>query len=129
MLELIRWLIDYDWNFTRKDRELRFIYCNEERIVRDDREAKETLEELKADRNYGNTIEANSDDVKMFADKAVKPLVDELVDLIFDDSQSTCKVEDCHKGDDIQCGSSICIEENKRIWHEKVDELVRQFRG
>ena len=64
MLELIRWLLRHGWNFTHNDHVLRFIYCGEERIVRDDREAKETIEELKADGNYGRSTEANSADVK-----------------------------------------------------------------
>ena len=57
----------------------------------------------------------------------MKPLVDELVDLMFNDEEPHCKVPDCHKGSDIPCESSICIDENKRIWHEKVDELVAKF--
>lgn len=64
-----------------------------------------------------------------FAENKVKPLIDELVELLFNDDEPDCKVDDCEKGDDIPCGSSICIEENKQVWKSRVDKLVKEICG
>lgn len=73
---------------------------------------------------YGNVTQA----VQEFAEK-VKPLIDELVELLFNDNESTCLVEDCEKSDDIPCGCSICIEENKQVWKKKLDNLITELYG
>lgn len=67
--------------------------------------------------------------VKEFAENAVKPIIDELVELLFNDDVSSCKVDNCEKGSDIPCGSSICIDENKRYWKRKVDKLIKEVYG
>lgn len=74
---------------------------------------------------YGNVAQA----VKEFAENKVKPLIDELVELLFNDNESTCRVEDCEKSDDIPCGCSICIEENKQVWKKKLDNLITKLYG
>lgn len=67
--------------------------------------------------------------VKEFSENAVKPIIDELVELLFNDDVSSCKVDNCEKGSDIPCGSSICIDENKRYWKRKVDKLIKEVYG
>lgn len=67
--------------------------------------------------------------VKEFAEKKVKPLIDELVELMFNDYESHCKVENCEKPDDIPCGCSICVEENKQLWESKIDDLFTELYG
>lgn len=67
--------------------------------------------------------------VKDFVDNKAKPLISELVELMFDDNIGKCKVDNCEKSDDIPCGASICVEENKRIWESKIDELFTQLYG
>lgn len=76
------------------------------------------------DKGYGNVKQA----VKEFAEK-VKPLISEIVELMFNDDEPQCKVNHCHKGDDIPCGSSICIEENTQVWMSKIDELLKDLYG
>lgn len=75
-------------------------------------------------RGYGNVKQA----VKEFAENAVKPIIDELVELLFNDNEPDCKV-DCKKGSGIPCGSSICIDENKQYWKRKVDKLIKEVYG
>ena len=72
---------------------------------------------------YGDVKKA----VKEFAENKVKPIIDELVELLFNDNESNCKVNNCEKGDDIPCGCSICIEENKQVWKSKLDELIKEL--
>lgn len=74
---------------------------------------------------YGNVKQA----VKEFAENAVKPIIDELVELLFDHEDGTCMVGTCHKISDIPCGSSICIEENKLHWKNKIDDIVKGLYG
>lgn len=37
--------------------------------------------------------------------------------------------ENCYKSDDISCGSSICVEENKQLWKNKIDKLIKELYG
>ena len=74
-------------------------------------------------RGYGNVEQA----VKEFAENKVKPLIDELIELLFNDGIPNSKVDNCEKGDDIPCGSSICVEENKQVWKNKLDDLIKEF--
>lgn len=78
-----------------------------------------------ADKNYGNIEQT----VREFAENEVKPLIDELVELLFNDNESTCKVDNCEKGSDIPCGCSICVEENKQFWKNKIDFLIKERFG
>lgn len=73
---------------------------------------------------YGNFKQA----IKEFAENAVNPIIDELVELLFNDNEPDCKV-DCEKGSDVPCGSSICIDENKQYWKRKVDKLIKEVYG
>lgn len=52
----------------------------------------------------------------------IEPIIDELVQIGFEDSQ--CQVKNCHKPDKIQCGDGICIEENQKVWKSKVLEVL-----
>lgn len=70
---------------------------------------------------YGDTKQA----VREFAEK-VKPIIDDLVELMFNNNEPNCKVDDCEKPSDIPCGSSICIEENKQVWKSKIDDLLAE---
>lgn len=74
--------------------------------------------------NYGNVKQA----VEEFAEK-VKPIIGELVELMFNDYESHCKVTNCEKDDDIPCGCSICIEENEQLWKSKIDNLITELYG
>lgn len=66
--------------------------------------------------------------IDKFAEK-VKPIISELVEMLFDDNVSTCKVENCDKADDIQCGANICIEENKAYWNGRIDKLLEEYKN
>ena len=86
------------------------------------------IEKLKAIDNIvafnGNVKQA----VKEFAEK-VKPIIGELVELMFNDYESHCKVTNCEKDDDIPCGCNICIEENEQLWKSKIDNLITELYG
>lgn len=74
-------------------------------------------------RGYGNIEQA----VKEFAENKVKPIIEEIVDCIFGDIKCKVKAEDCRKSSDhIPCGASFCVEENKKIWKNKIDELIKE---
>lgn len=66
--------------------------------------------------------------VEEFAEK-VKPIIGELVELMFNDYESHCKVTNCEKDDDIPCGCNICIEENEQLWKSKIDNLITELYG
>lgn len=65
--------------------------------------------------------------IKEFTKNKVTPLINELVELLFDENKSNCQVVNCEKSDNIPCGCSICIEENKQLWKNKLDRLLREF--
>lgn len=67
--------------------------------------------------------------VKEFCENKVEPLIEELVELLFNDDKSNCMVQDCNKSDDIPCGSSICIGNNKEVWKKKLDDLITELYG
>lgn len=74
---------------------------------------------------YGNVKQA----VKDFAENAVKPIICEIVTLMFNDYEPHCKIDTCGKGDDILCGCSICVEENTQIWKSKIDQKIKELYG
>jgi uncharacterized protein YlxW (UPF0749 family) len=57
----------------------------------------------------------------------VAEIVGELVELVFDDSMPNCIVPHCHKPDSIGCGHRICIDENKAIWLDKIDQIAKEM--
>lgn len=71
-------------------------------------------------------INTGYENLKEFAEN-VKNIIDELVELLFDDSKSNCIVDKCNYSNDISCGSTICIELNKRIWENKIDKLLNSM--
>lgn len=53
-----------------------------------------------------------SDGVKEFAEK-VNPMIEEMVDIMFDENHSRCMITNCSKHSSIPCGDGICLDENK----------------
>ena len=64
--------------------------------------------------------------VTEFAERCLE-VVDEMIESMWNNA-SSCKVEGCTKSDDILCGSSICVEENKQIWKNKILELLKEYK-
>ena len=67
-----------------------------------------------------------ADTVRKMQEKA-KEIVGDLVELLFDDSESNCIVPNCHKPDSIDCWDRICIDENKSIWLSRVDRIAEEM--
>ncbi len=59
----------------------------------------------------------------------VKPIIDEIVDIMFDDNKSTCVIHDCVKPSKIAYNSEICILENKQAWEGRLDNLLKELVG
>ena len=72
--------------------------------------------------------QAKSEARKEFAEK-VKPIIDEILDIMFDDAESKCIVENCKKPSSIPCESELCIGENKELWKMKIDNLLEEMEG
>ena len=66
--------------------------------------------------------------IKEFA-KKINPIIDELVDIMFDGNESKCRISNCHKHSSIPCDSPTCIEENKAYWKLKIYNLVKEMVG
>lgn len=47
-------------------------------------------------------------------------LIVELVELMWDDNESECKIKNCNKPDSISCGNRLCIDENIEYWKNKL---------
>lgn len=86
--------------------------------------ANEFIAEKLINAGYGNVKQA----VEEFAEK-VKPIIGELVELMFNDYESHCKITNCEKDDGISCGCNICIEENEKLWKSKIDNLITELYG
>jgi len=69
---------------------------------------------------------AKSEARREFAER-VKEMVDYLVELLFRNEGERCKVRNCHKPDSVACGSEVCIQENKAVWHGKIDNLLKEM--
>ena len=69
----------------------------------------------------------NLQQIKDFCEIKIKPLIDEIVDIMFDSCESGCKISNCQKPDSIPCGHEICIQENKEYWHKRIDELIENY--
>ena len=70
--------------------------------------------------------QAKSEAIKEFA-KKVNPIIEQLVEIMFDDNQSKCMIENCRKHSSIPCESRVCIDENKEFWKSKIDNLVKEM--
>ena len=66
--------------------------------------------------------------IKQFANR-VKPIIIELVGIMWDDDIRKCQIEGCHYPSNIPCGNEICIRENELLWVAKIDELVKEMVG
>lgn len=64
--------------------------------------------------------------IKEFAER-VKPIIDEMVDIMWDDDVSKCRKGGCHYPSNIPCGSEMCIEENKVIWKADIDQIAKEM--
>ena len=96
---------------------------------------RENAESLKKDMDYfvGQTRiareqakTAKSEAIKEFAEK-VKPILEEMFDLMIDDDEGKCIIEICKKPSSIPCMNEYCIEENKKAWITKLDNLVKEM--
>lgn len=75
---------------------------------------------------YGNVEQA----VKEFVDSKVKPLLDEMVEIMFDCANRHCLVPTCNgPSNERHCHEYSCIEKNKQIWKSKVDNLIKELYG
>lgn len=63
---------------------------------------------------------------KELAEK-VKPILREMFDLMMDDYEGKCIVENCKKHSSIPCMNEYCIKENREIWETKIDNLVKEM--
>ena len=70
--------------------------------------------------------QTRADTVKKMQERAAE-IVGELVELVFDDNMPNCIVPSCHKPDSIGCGHRICIDENKAIWLDKINQIAKEM--
>ena len=87
----------------------------------------------KTEKHYSTLYEEAKENLKSearkeFAEKA-KPIIQEMVDVMFDDNISRCFVNNCKKPTSLPCESKICIEENKAFWTTKIDNLLKEMEG
>lgn len=73
--------------------------------------------------NYNTGFE---DGAKELAER-VNPIIEELVDIMFDDNHSKCMIENCHKHSSIPCESVVCIDGNKTFWKLKINNLLNEM--
>lgn len=73
-----------------------------------------------------NLHECKADTVRKMQE-GVTPIIDELIELMWDDNASKCIVGGCHKPSSIACGNRICIDENKDIWHGKLAQNAKEI--
>ena len=76
----------------------------------------------------GKLQTAKSEAIKEFAE-LVNPILEEIVDIMFDSNGSKCRIKNCHKHSSIPCDSPTCIEENKAYWKLKIYNLVKEMVG
>lgn len=82
-----------------------------------------TLQALNRLADYEDKVESGELISKDKIMDKIESIIDEIVEIGFMDSQ--CQVQGCHKPDKIQCGDSICIEENQKIWKTKILEALK----
>lgn len=70
--------------------------------------------------------QVRADTVRKMQEK-VTPIIESLVELMWDDTEANCIVESCNKPDSIGCGNMICIDENKALWVAKIDEIAEEM--
>ncbi len=75
---------------------------------------------------------AKSEAYREFAERA-KPILKEMFDLMLDDDEGKCIIENCKKHSSIPCMNEYCIKENWQAWETKIDttleELTRNLHG
>lgn len=76
---------------------------------------------------YKNGYEKGKADAVRKMQERTAEIIGDLVELVFDDSMPNCIVPHCHKPDSIGCGHRICIDENKAIWLEKLDQIAKEM--
>ena len=53
-------------------------------------------------------------------------LIEELVELMWDDNERKCKIDNCHKPSSISCGNRICIDENIDYWKNRLKDIFER---
>ncbi len=71
---------------------------------------------------------AKSEARKEFAER-VKPIFKEMFDLMIDDDEGKCIIENCKKHSSVPCMNEYCIKENKEAWLTKIDNLLKEMEG
>ena len=61
---------------------------------------------------------------KFFSD--ISQLVEELVELMWDDDESECKISNCNKPSSISCGNRLCINENIEYWKNRLKDIFER---
>ena len=74
-----------------------------------------------------NGMDAVKADTVRKMQKEVSAIVGDFVEMIFDDNKSNCIVPNCNKPDSIGCGNRICIDENKAIWFDMIDQIAKEM--
>lgn len=57
---------------------------------------------------------------------ACSQLVEEMVELLWDDNESNCKISNCNKPSSISCGNRLCIDENIEYWKDKLKKIFEE---
>ena len=71
---------------------------------------------------------AKSEAYKEFAEK-VKPIIEQITDILFDDNVSKCQIDKCRYPSNIPCGNEICLKENTVFWQSKIDNILKELVG
>ena len=69
---------------------------------------------------------AKSEAYREFAER-LKPILKEMFDLMIDDDEGKCIIENCKKHSSIPCMNEYCIKENWQAWGAKVDKALKEL--
>ena len=58
-----------------------------------------------------------------------KSIVREMVDIMFDDNESKCRIGNCRYTSNVACGNEVCLTENRAFWNSKLDNLLKEMGG
>ena len=57
---------------------------------------------------------------------ACSQLVEEMVELLWDDNESNCKISNCTNPSSISCGNRLCIDENIEYWKDRIKKIFEE---
>ena len=121
---------EIDILIRKKDKlqdEIAELQAKNERLTAIVEAAEDYLNPLSFKNAYDEAIDkAKSEAIKEFVE-LVNPIIEEIVDIMFDDNRSKCMIKNCHKHSSIPCESRICIDENKAFWTLKIYNLVKEM--